>query len=179
MRKLLKLKEVKGHKGYLAAENGQILCFKGKLSILKEYKTERNDKPSYSSVCIDGEIMRVHTIIAEAFPEICGEKKEGYEIDHRNGNKRDNRASNLRYVTHKDNLNNPVTKHKIGRKKNRKEKPIFQYTLSGLFLGGYDSISDAAEENMVWPSSISEAANGKRKTAGGYRWCYSRLAQLP
>jgi hypothetical protein len=33
-------------------------------------------------------------------------KKEGYEIDHRNGDKLDNRKENLRHVTHTQNMRN-------------------------------------------------------------------------
>ena len=42
-----------------------------------------------------------------------GEIPEGYEIDHINGEKTDNRLENLRCVTHCINCNNTNTKHKI------------------------------------------------------------------
>lgn len=48
----------------------------------------------------------VHTVIAETF---LGPKPDGYEIDHINTNKLDNRAENLHYVTREDNRNNPFT----------------------------------------------------------------------
>ena len=34
------------------------------------------------------------------------------EIDHIDGNPHNNRASNLRWVTHSENLNNPITKER-------------------------------------------------------------------
>lgn len=49
---------------------------------------------------------RVASLVAEAFN---GKKPHGTEIDHWDGNKLNNKADNLRYVTHKENVNNPIT----------------------------------------------------------------------
>lgn len=51
----------------------------------------------------------VHKLVAEYF---IGPRPEGYVIDHIDGNYLNNRADNLRYVTQKQNLNNPNTKAK-------------------------------------------------------------------
>lgn len=48
----------------------------------------------------------VHRIIYETF---VGPIPDGYEIDHINAIKTDNRLDNLRLVTHKENCNNPLT----------------------------------------------------------------------
>lgn len=52
---------------------------------------------------------RVHEIVARAFPEICGTWFEGCEVDHIDGDKTNNKASNLRVVTHTMNMRNPNT----------------------------------------------------------------------
>lgn len=49
----------------------------------------------------------VHKLVAEYF---IGPKPEGYEIDHIDGNYLNNSASNLRYVTRKENMMNPITR---------------------------------------------------------------------
>ena len=49
----------------------------------------------------------VHRLVFETFK---GEIPEGNEIDHINTVKNDNRLSNLRCVTHKENLNNTITR---------------------------------------------------------------------
>jgi len=47
----------------------------------------------------------VHKLVALAF---IGERPKGYDIDHVNGNRLDNRAINLEYVTHEENINRAI-----------------------------------------------------------------------
>ena len=44
---------------------------------------------------------RVHRLVADAF---LGGIPKGYEVDHRNGIRTDNRVDNLRVVTHRENV---------------------------------------------------------------------------
>lgn len=57
---------------------------------------------------------RVHRMVAMAFLEFQ-RTEERNEVDHINGNKSDNSVDNLRWCTHKENMNNPVTRRKIRR----------------------------------------------------------------
>ena len=66
-------------------------------------------------------LISVHRLVAFAFPEICGEYFEGSEIDHISTIKTDNRPENLRWVSHSDNMNNPITKAKATFEKQLKE----------------------------------------------------------
>ena len=47
----------------------------------------------------------VHRLVAEAF---IGLRPDGYEVNHRNGNKTDNRPSNLQYVTPSENIRHSI-----------------------------------------------------------------------
>lgn len=55
-------------------------------------------------------LKRVHRIIYETF---VGPIPEGMEIDHINTIRTDNRLDNLRLVTPKENMNNPLTRKHI------------------------------------------------------------------
>jgi len=54
----------------------------------------------------------VHRLVAMAFPDICGVLKEGYQVDHINGVRDDNRAENLRCISAYDNCHNPEQRKK-------------------------------------------------------------------
>ncbi|WP_206107767.1 NUMOD4 motif-containing HNH endonuclease [Paludisphaera rhizosphaerae] len=82
--------------GYSASSEGQIRNDKSG-RILRPTKTPYGylqvgpKSPGVSPSCL------VHRLVAEAF---LGECPEGLEVDHKNGVRSDNRASNLQYLTH-------------------------------------------------------------------------------
>lgn len=50
--------------------------------------------------------ISVHILVFETF---IGKVNQGYELDHQNTIRDDNRLDNLRLVTHRENCNNPLT----------------------------------------------------------------------
>ena len=56
----------------------------------------------------------LHRLVAQAFPDICGELKEGYQVDHINGVCDDNRAENLRCITAYENMHSAEQRKKYG-----------------------------------------------------------------
>lgn len=111
-------KDVKGYEGYYKYNpfSGKIMSIGGRRGghredyILGEYF----DSSGYPQVIfrVNGKnkTKKVHRIIAEN--ELPNPK--GYtDIDHINGIKTDNRVDNLRWCSHKDNCNNPITKDKM------------------------------------------------------------------
>lgn len=79
----------------------------------KPIKVITHSRKGYNHVCVSVNRRQtsalVHRLVANAFiPKIEGKE----EIDHINTIKTDNRVENLRWVNHKENCNNPITKEK-------------------------------------------------------------------
>ena len=55
------------------------------------------------------------------------------------------------------------------RKKNRK---VCQYDLKGVLVKEYNSVKEAAEENLISKSGIYNCCCGKQKISGGFMWTY-------
>lgn len=136
------------------------------------------NKKGYAYVYIPkiGNSKQLHRVIYEAFN---GKIPENKEIDHADGNKRNNNLSNLKCVTHAENMMNKITSktQKDNATKFNKEKlakPVIRYeTVQGLvFEKEYPSAMEASRQTGVAQPSISSCCQGKLKTAGGYKWCY-------
>ena len=118
----------------------------------------------YDYVVVDGIPLRVHNIIGELFPEICGEHNN-LHLHHINHNQRDNRAENLVYLTNSEH-------HRLHQQEDGVSVPVKAYDEFGNYVGRWDSKCQAAEATGVDYRHISEMVNKEkgRLTAGGYVW---------
>lgn len=142
--------------GYEISNEGKIYSYhSGK--ILKD----RIDKKGYNNAYLNtGQYWKVSRLTALAYPEFCGKYFEGADVDHINGCRSDNRVENLRWVTHKENCNNPITlKRYVGRNRKEHPKPI---TINGIY---FDSQREAAKYFNVKEGYISAYKRGVMKNA--------------
>lgn len=138
--------------------------------ILKQGNTRRykSIKIRYNGV---NDFFLIHRLVGIAFvpnPDNLN------EIDHIDGNPENNYFENIRWVTHRENMRNEITRNKIKQtsiiSKAHTKIPVLQFTVSGDFVAEYDSTKTASEITGVRRSSICSARFGIYKTAGGYVW---------
>lgn len=180
--------EWKDIKGY---ENLYQVSTKGRVKSLL-YKKEKILKGSlnsekYFTVHLKGKTYAIHRLVAETFLERVEGKNE---IDHINTNRNDNYIENLRWVTHKENCNNPLTIQKYKKiKRYYKSRIITKETIekirqtkatnkeNGKRINGktvicittgkiFTSAVLASEYYNIRSSDIIACCKGKRKSCG-------------
>ncbi len=172
-------KDIEGYEGLYQVSNigriksmNRIVNNNGGTDYRKERVIKQDiDRGGYEQIhlCKDGKrkTLKVHRLVAKAFPEICGEWFEECEIDHIDGVKNNNKATNLKVCTKSENMRNPLTISKIS---NLKKKPVLQYTQNGEFIREWDSASTAANELSISRSTILISLKGGNTRK--YKWVY-------
>lgn len=171
---------------------------KGKCLVKSKLKKLQISNKGYYCVSLykdgKGKVHLLHRIIAQAF---IPNPYNMPEIDHINGDNKDNRIENLRWTTRKGNMNNPVTKSRmyfyyiddsfqkrkmekrILNKRKTAPKKVYQYSLDGKFIKEYETTIQAEKETGVKKELITSSCreNGK-KQAKGSLWSYEKLEKI-
>ena len=184
-------KDIKGYEGMYQVSNfGRVKSFdrydKHGALWLGKILSNKPQKTGYVNVkfSVDGKrsVKLVHRLVAEAFiPNI--ENKP--EVNHKDGNKSNNKVSNLEWVTSRENTLHGIEKGLIkynkealarGQKKSAElmKRKVRQVSIDGESLREFNSIKEAAETigRRAARSSISAVCSHKQKTAYGYKWEY-------
>lgn len=171
-------KDIPGYEGlYQASNYGQIrsldniqhVMFRGKSVIkLKHGKIIKQGKHRGGYVLVwlskNGSVRAhtVHRLVAETF---LPNPDELPEINHIDGNKKNNAITNLEWVSRSENLNHAYKC--LGRKNGLERKIVCVET--GV---AFKSIQQAAEEYGITGGAIQHALCGRNKTAKGLHWQY-------
>lgn len=111
----------------------------------------------------------VHKLVATAF---CVKESYHTEVNHIDENPSNNRADNLEWCTHSQNINYGNRNRKAAESiPNRREAD--QYTNDGKFIKRHFSISDASRETGIEVSHISACCRSLVRCARGFFFCYA------
>ncbi len=139
----------------------EIPQFEGcKISSLGRFRNSKDclviakENGGYLRISLNGKHIYAHVVVAMAFHQ--KDFFPNLEVNHKNGNKMDNRAENLEWVTHSENI-----KHAHNTGLGNTIKAVIQYDVEGNEINRFKSVKDAAESANVSGSSIGECCNKK------------------
>lgn len=116
-------------------------------------------------------VFNIHRLVAKEFHRNRFNKPQ---VNHIDGNKYNNRADNLEWVTSSENNKhayaNGLSKWWVGqRKATQVNKKRVRCIESGLI---FESLRDAGRKTNIDETSICRVCKGKYTTAGGLHWEY-------
>jgi len=181
-------KDIPGFEGlYQISSNGRLKSFKQRCD--GRILSCKNSKGDYITTVLCGldvksRSVSIHRLVAEAFVPNPENKPEVNHIDH---DKQNNHASNLEWVTRKENAHhaikhNPsITKGMVRYNRFIRPRTILQYTNCGKLVAEYPNSVDAQKATGVCYRNILQVANrdefspGRiRSQAGGFVWKFKR-----
>ena len=197
-------KDIKGYEGFYQVSNlgrvrsldcviirvnGRTMTRKGALI---SHKINTQGYPTVR-LHIKGKYQNIplHRLIAEAFIPNPENKPC---VDHINTIRIDYSIDNLRWVTYKENSNNPITHKRNKQNSSSKEaiakklstlvrnkaknapRKVYQFSKDGTFIAEHESASEAGRKLNIYCGHISSACNryAHQITAGGFLWSYNK-----
>lgn len=186
-------KDIEGYEGLYQVSNlGRVksldrLSKRGNNGVLIKIKSKLL-KPSeilYYYICLYKNSIpktyKIHRLVAQAFIPNPENKPC---VNHKDGDKLNNRVENLEFCTQSENLKHAYTilgrrSWLLGKSNYVNEKPIIQLSVNNEFIAEYKSQTEAHLKTGIDISSIAKCASKKRdkngyypKTAGGFKWRY-------
>lgn len=174
-------KDITGFEGHYQVSNlGRVkslewIYYSGQGHYAKKVQPEKilsqkiSKKTGYCIVLLYGEkrhYCSVHRLVAEAFlPKLEGKTI----INHKDGNKQNNKVENLEWVTYSENTIHAL-RHGL-----RTITPVIEYDLLSTETRYWDSVKEAADFYNVTRGVIYNCLNGRIKTVKNKVWKYAVL----
>ena len=110
----------------------------------------------------------IHRLIAQTFIDNPYNKEQ---INHKDGNKLNNKVDNLEWVTNLENQQH-AWRNRLKYYKGQNDIKVLQFNMDNKFIKEYKSITDAHKQCGISLGNICNCCKGKRSSAGGYKWRY-------
>ena len=174
--------QIKDYPEYYVTDNGDVYSrnYRNTGRIKKMTPVKRPD--GYLRIMLKGKGYYVHCLVAETFIPNPDNKSQ---VNHKNGDKTDNRVENLEWCTRSENVRHAYDvlhrrapyQGKLG-KKDPKARIVQQIDKSGNIVAEYYGIGEAERQTGFSKSGISKCCLGIRDTSRGFVWRYKkRLAK--
>jgi hypothetical protein len=176
------LKDVIGYEGrYAVTTCGKVWSYKNKKFL--EVVTHLNGY-QFISLCKDGEVKQhsIHRLVAITYIDNHENKPQ---VNHKDGVKSHNHKQNLEWCTSKENHSHA---HKSGLRDYANKvaattlrKTTLEFRCKAVLqidrftdkvIQEWQSSMEAQSNLGICHSNILKVCNGKRKTAGGFKWIY-------
>ena len=137
-------KNIPGFDGYQAHPEGELRSTKTERLLMAETKKHR-----YRQVTIFGKSVCLHRLVALTF---CPNPLNLPQVNHKDGNKRNNKSENLEWTSAADNVKHAIARGRIVSK--NRSNPV-RVTMKDGTIFEYDSSADAAKELKLSAEIIS------------------------
>lgn len=170
---MVKALQIKGFPEYYVTDMGDVYSRQTKRNPRGRIKKMKlaTAKNGYLRVCLqqgNKKILKlVHRLVAEAFIPNPDNKPQ---VNHKNGNRADNRVENLEFCTASENVLHSF--RVLNKKPNIANfKPVLQIK-DGFVIAEYQSALEAERKTGVNCICISRCCRNIYKTSGGFQWKY-------